>query len=163
MTGGTGPETGPETGSETSPVAALTAGPTPDRTHGPMPGETDLSRLLATLSPRLDPVPHGFALAATPPARVYAALVVEDEGLTVIAPVAALQAEGLAPGAPFARITLTVHSSLQAVGLTAAVSAALAAEGIPANMVAGLRHDHVFVPWERQTQAMQALARLSEP
>lgn len=127
------------------------------------PGETDLARLLASLSPALDPAPHGFALTDTPPAIPFAALVAEAEGLTVIAPQTALAAAGLPPGEPWARITLQVHSSLAAVGLTAAVSTALARAGIPANMIAGLHHDHLFVPWERRTEALAILQRLGQP
>ncbi len=62
---------------------------------------------------------------------------------------------------PFAKITLTVHSDLNAVGLTVAVSAALAKEKISTNVVAAYYHDHVFVPYERRQDAMKALMRLS--
>ncbi len=62
---------------------------------------------------------------------------------------------------PWARISLTLHSDLAAVGLTAAFAAALAAAGISANVVAGFYHDHIFVPWERRGDAMEALHALS--
>jgi hypothetical protein len=65
------------------------------------------------------------------------------------------------PGTGWARITLNVHSSLAAVGLTAAVSQALAGAGIPANIVAAACHDHVFVPWDRRADALAILHRLS--
>jgi hypothetical protein len=61
-------------------------------------------------------------------------------------------------------ITLTVHSSLAAVGLTAAFSARLAREGIGANVVAAFHHDHIFVPAadaERALAALKALHRES--
>ena len=45
-------------------------------------------------------------------------------------------------------ITLNVHSSLDAVGLTAAFSAKLAEKNISANVVAAYYHDHIFVPEE---------------
>ena len=50
-----------------------------------------------------------------------------------------------------------VHSSLAAVGLTAAVAAALADHGISANVVAAFYHDHIFVPAERAEEALAAL------
>jgi hypothetical protein len=127
-----------------------------------MSGETELATLLRTLAPRLEPEPYGFVLleGEAPAGLAWAALVREAEGLTAIAPQAALAAAGIAPGEAWARITLTVHSSLQAVGLTAAVSAALAGAGIPANMVAGVFHDHLFVPWERRAEALARLQAL---
>jgi uncharacterized protein len=58
--------------------------------------------------------------------------------------------------------TFDNNSSLQAVGLTAAVSGKLAAKGIPANVVAGFYHDHLFVPSDRAQEALAALRELSE-
>jgi len=57
-------------------------------------------------------------------------------------------------------ITLTVHSDLQSVGLTAAVSAALAEAQISCNVVAGVHHDHLFVPVARGEEAVAVLKRL---
>jgi hypothetical protein len=57
-------------------------------------------------------------------------------------------------------ITLTVHSDLEAVGLTAAVSVALGAAGISCNVVAGTYHDHLFVPAQKAADAMAALRKL---
>lgn len=59
-------------------------------------------------------------------------------------------------------ITLRLHSSLTAVGLTAAVATALAAHGIAANVIAGHRHDHVLVPVERADDALAAIAALAQ-
>ena len=61
----------------------------------------------------------------------------------------------------FARITLQVYSDLEAVGLTAAVSGALAGQNLCANMVAGLNHDHLFVPYQRRDEALQCLKQIS--
>ena len=60
----------------------------------------------------------------------------------------------------FCCIVLTVHSSLNAVGLTAAVAGALAAAGISANVVAAHYHDHIFVPSERAVDALAVLEQL---
>jgi hypothetical protein len=127
-----------------------------------MTGETDLQRLLRGMAPELAGCDWGYALAQTLPAGLTPfATVAEDEGLTLIAPMVELQAAGLSPLGPMARITLTIHSSLAAVGLTAAVSQALAAKGISANMIAGFHHDHIFLPAERAEEAMAALWALT--
>ena len=100
----------------------------------------------------LDTVQYGFELAAAAAALPDDAFaqIREAEGVTLVR-----------PGAGWARITLGVHSSLEAVGLTAAISAALAARGISANIVAAMHHDHVFVPWERRDEAMAGLCELA--
>ena len=51
-------------------------------------------------------------------------------------------------------ITLNIHSSLEAVGFLAAITARLAAAGMGVNPVAGYFHDHLFVPAERAEDAM---------
>ncbi len=121
---------------------------------------TDLSRLLATIEPVLHANPYGFAVTALPIPAAFAT-VAEEEGLTVIARQTDLQAVGVDAGPDFARISLTVHSDLAAVGLTAALARALADRGISANVVAGFHHDHIFLPWERRHDAMAALRELS--
>ena len=58
------------------------------------------------------------------------------------------QAEASQLGLPFdgtwAWITLTVHSSLSAVGFLAAITTRLAGEGISVNPVSAYYHDHLF-------------------
>ena len=102
--------------------------------------------------PVLDAAQYGFEPAsgvAALPDDAFA-LIRESEGLTLIR-----------PGKGWARITLSIHSSLAAVGLSARVSAALAARGIAANLVAAVHHDHVFVPWERRAEALATLQGLA--
>src|SRR5262245_28422556 len=118
-----------------------------------MSGETDLATLLRSLDPVLDPVEYGFGVIApgTAPRAAIDPLCLfrEDEGMTVIAAAGALDTAGVAQQRGWARITLRVHSSLAAVGLTAAVARVLADQRISANVVAAYHHDHVFVPWDR--------------
>lgn len=128
-----------------------------------MTGERDLGVLLATMEPLLSETPWGFGLqpeGQKPPVGAFA-VIREAEGVTVIAPWDDLAACGIPAEGHWARITLTVHSALAAVGLTAAVATALTREGIPANVVAGYFHDHLFVPWDRRAAAMVALRGLS--
>lgn len=58
-------------------------------------------------------------------------------------------------------ITLTIHSSLAATGLTAAFANALAAENISCNVVAAYYHDHIFVAKKDADKAMLALKKLA--
>ncbi len=123
--------------------------------------ESDLTALLRTMEPMLHPDPYGFAvwregvLLITPFATVA-----EDEGLTVVALLAEVWAAGMTSD-PWARISLTVHSDLAAVGLTAAFAGALGRVGISCNVIAGYHHDHLFVQWDRREEAMVALRELS--
>jgi hypothetical protein len=124
-----------------------------------MTGETNLARLIAGLRPVLDPETYLFCRAPGPGHPLAARALMtfhEDEGSTLILP-AALATPDLDPQFPCRRITLTVHSSLAAVGLMAAVSAALAQAGIGCNPVAAWHHDHLFVA---QDQAEATLALL---
>jgi hypothetical protein len=127
------------------------------------PDSHDLAALLGALAPVLHAgtyvycvVPPGGDLANLSPV----ATMVEPEGLTLILPEARALAAGLAVHFRAAWITLTVHSDLQAVGLTAAFAGALAEAGIGCNVVAGAFHDHLFVPVARAEQAMAVLTAL---
>jgi hypothetical protein len=84
----------------------------------------------------------------------------EKEGMTLVIP-RMKATEVQHSSGPMARITLAVHSSLEAVGLTAAVSRTLANDGISANMIAAYHHDHVFVPLALADRAMNCLHGLS--
>ena len=119
--------------------------------------------MIAAMAPRLDTQLWRF-VTVTPdkaPELLGAAIGTfrEDEGVTAIVPAELADEAGL-DGPDFARITLMVHSDLEGVGLTAAVSTALADAGIACNMVAGFHHDHVFVPAARAEAALQALLAL---
>ena len=59
-------------------------------------------------------------------------------------------------------LTVAVHSSLEAVGLTAALADVLASRGIPCNVLAGYFHDHLLVPLERVDEAVQSLESLAD-
>lgn len=130
-----------------------------------MAGEMDLAVLLRSMEPALDAAPYGYGVmqigAVVPDGIAAFAVIVEAEGVTVVATVADLERGGIAFAGQWARISLTVHSDLAAVGLTAAIAAALTREQISANVVAGYFHDHVFVQWARRVDAMVALTALA--
>jgi hypothetical protein len=84
----------------------------------------------------------------------------EEEAITLILTRGAAKSFGLDDGMPMRRIVLQVFSALDGVGLTAAVATALAAEGIPCNMIAGYHHDHVFVPSAMADRAVTVLRDL---
>lgn len=113
---------------------------------------SDLAGMLAGMAPVLDAREWAFAVVEGDPPSDAFAVIREDEGVTAIF---------AQPSGGFARITLMVHSALEGVGLTAAVSTALARHKIACNVVAGYHHDHLFVPWERRDEALAILQRLA--
>ena len=124
------------------------------------PGETDLSAMLATLGVQRRPGVFAYIAVNVPtPGLIAAAHAMVKEGrlTTIVLPVDAAERAGQSTDAQFAWLTLTVQSSLDAVGLTAAVSARLSAVGIPCNVLAGYHHDHVLVPVDRVDLAIDAL------
>jgi uncharacterized protein len=128
------------------------------------PSPERLSQLLRALAPDLHSGTYVFATLRESTALTQAEIVAsvrEPEGVSVIISEEGAAAHRLDGVFPSAWITLAVLSDLHDVGLTAAVSAALAAEGISCNMVAGHHHDHLFVPRDRAADAMQVLGRLS--
>jgi len=133
----------------------------------PTTGETDLDRLLRSLQPVLGPEPYAFCTttaeraAALWPAAL--GLFREAEGVTLILPTRAAHAAALIYEGAWAYVTLTVHSSLAAVGMIAAISTRLAQAGISLNPVAGYYHDHLFVPWEKRDLALEVLAGFGRP
>ncbi len=126
---------------------------------------TDLKTLLSSLSPRLNAGEFVFlSLKEHLPAHVRPlATFHEWEGESVVLRKEQADTIGLKHGVDtYAWITLDVNSPLDSVGLTAAVSAALAAENIPCNVVAAFHHDHVFVPTVLAKKAMGVLTLLQK-
>ena len=124
---------------------------------------TDLAELLATMAPQLNAGIWAWCALPADAAldRVDAiATMREAEGLTVVVAERDAVARGWAIAFRAAWITLRVHSDLAAVGLTAAFARALGDAGISCNVVAGVHHDHLFVPSARGDDAMRALRAL---
>ena len=131
-----------------------------------MSGITDINELLSSMQPALVDELFVFCTVKGQLAEyvklVPIATFVEPEGLTLVltkdkADEAGLQYEGV-----FRQITLTVHSSLEAVGLTAAIATKLTSKGISANVIAAYYHDHIFVSDDKAEQALSALKELSK-
>ncbi|KQS56237.1 hypothetical protein ASG17_09480 [Brevundimonas sp. Leaf363] len=124
-----------------------------------------LTTLLASMTPVLRPGVFVFCELPDLDGQLISTLssvvvVQEDEAVTVVIPKDVATAHGLSFGPAMRMISLTVHSGLEAVGLTAAFAAALAERGVSANVVAGSRHDHIFVPERQAEDAMAALTAL---
>ncbi len=129
-----------------------------------MAGETELKALLKTLSPKLIDGAYVFCTITGSMIIDQADIVgsfKEREGLTIILAKELADKYDLSYPYITAWITLTVHSSLEAVGLTAAFSTALADQGISCNVIAAYYHDHIFVAQKDAAKAMKVLERLS--
>lgn len=125
---------------------------------------SDLAELLRSMDPELHPGAYAFVTLGTAPAArldTIVAKVRESEGWSAIVEEQEARRCGLTISFLAEWITLRVHSDLQAVGLTAAVATALAEAGISCNVVAGVCHDHLFVPAGRGKEAVAVLADLS--
>ncbi|OGM44641.1 hypothetical protein ABOM_007468 [Aspergillus bombycis] len=113
-------------------------------------GETNIPILLSTMDPVLDPDTYVFLTTTTP---------LHSLPLHTLQPQMAIaEAHNYNNYTfPCRKISLKVHSSLEAVGLIATISTTLAAHGISTNVVSGFFHDHVFVPAGREGDAMGVL------
>lgn len=126
-------------------------------------GVTDLDQMLATLA--VDRRPGVFTFVSGPAVLddvEVQAMIVEREGVTSVVAVEDARGLGLDVDFEAAWLTLRVHSALEAVGLTAAFSAALGERDIPCNVLAGTFHDHLLVPVDRADDAVDALEDLRE-
>jgi hypothetical protein len=124
-------------------------------------GERDLERMLSQLDVARRPGTFTYVTGEWPGlAAVAAATVKEDEGATYVVTVDEAERAGAPIEFRGAWLTLTVWSSLDAVGLTAAVARVLADVDIPCNVIAGFHHDHLLVPEVRSDDAIAALRSL---
>lgn len=130
-----------------------------------MPGETNLTRLLGSMKPRMREgvyvfaaIPPGQAIPVTvDPVMVFR----EDEGRTAILAEQEASEAGIEAVFRCRMITLEIHSSLEAVGFLAVITARLAAADMGVNPVSAFHHDHLFVPADRAEEAIAILERLA--
>jgi len=128
-----------------------------------MYGIIDIITLLKEMKPVLDDTKYVFTtkecfelteeIVKLKPIATF----LEKEGMTLVISQEQADLHNFTYGVVLQKITLEVHSSLEAVGLTAAISAALTKQNISANIIAGHYHDHVFVPCHQAQHALQTL------
>ncbi|MEP2669374.1 MAG: ACT domain-containing protein [Cyclobacteriaceae bacterium] len=130
-----------------------------------MTGEKKLTKILKKLKPVLCEGDYVYCTTGDVSQVSVKDIVMifrEDEGATLIVKKETADRLKLGYSLVTSWITLTVHSSLAAVGLTAAFSQALTDSNISCNVVAGYYHDHIFVPKKDAGLAMQVLGTLSQ-
>ena len=130
-----------------------------------MSGERDLNTLLQSMKPEMQEgvfvfctLPEGKRIPANlEPVHIFR----EREGTAFVVRREEADAAGLPYQFASRLITLTVRSSLEAVGFLAAITAPLAEAGISVNAVSAFYHDHLFVPVERAEDAQLVLQKLA--
>jgi len=130
-----------------------------------MPGERNLAALLQNMMPKMHEgvfvfcsIPEGKEIPATlRPVHIFR----EREGTAFVLRREEAEAAGLPYQFASRLITLTVHSSLEAVGFLAAITGRLAEAGISVNAVSAFYHDHLFVPEHRANEALRHLLDMS--
>lgn len=132
-----------------------------------MSGENDLVKLIRTMQPVVADDEYVFTLHHniawdTIEGLKPKGLFNEKEGVTLILLKQVADQQSIPYEGVFKCITLNVHSSLEAVGLTAAISTTLTTEHISANVMAGYFHDHIFVPEHQAEKAMLCLKTLAQ-
>lgn len=120
----------------------------------------NLEIMLASLDVERRPGVFTFVAVDVPTPGLLAAahgMVKEGTSTTLVLPVESAKRAGLPVVVEMAWLSLTVQSSLEAVGLTAAFAKILGDEDISCNVLAGYHHDHILVPVGRANDAIAAL------
>jgi uncharacterized protein len=130
-----------------------------------MSGETNLNTLLRSMQPILCQGEYVFCSIDRGDNRYSqlnpVGMFRENEGITLILKRQEADAVALPYTAVFSMITLSVHSSLSAVGFLAAITSKLAEHSISVNPVSAYYHDHLFVPIDRTDEVMKLLQEFS--
>ncbi|KAK5135993.1 hypothetical protein LTR08_004247 [Meristemomyces frigidus] len=133
------------------------------------PGGLELSQLIKSMKPTLADGIYVFA-TISPQSEILGRLVLgrvemlcrEDKGWTLVVPQAVAIELELESIFPCRKITLDVHSSLEAVGFLAAVTNRLADKlKIGVNPVSGYYHDHLYVPAGKEELVVEELKRMA--
>lgn len=130
-----------------------------------MAGEKELEKLIKSMRPKLQDGQFVFCSLKELAAEHLAHCLMqfrEEEGITVIVSKGTADQFNWEYSFVASWITLTVHSSLEAVGLTAAFSKALSDAQISCNVVAAFYHDHIFVDVKDGERALEVLLSLGQ-
>ncbi|SFR64057.1 ACT domain-containing protein [Maribacter stanieri] len=130
-----------------------------------MSGEKNLDTLLKSMKPKHNVGEFVFCKTENLEQINLSQIIMsfkEEESITIIAEKAVADKLDLDYSFIASWITLTVHSSLEAVGLTAAFSKALSENRISCNVVAAYYHDHIFVDKKDTEKAMAILNEFSK-
>ncbi|QNM84996.1 ACT domain-containing protein [Polaribacter pectinis] len=130
-----------------------------------MSGEKDLQKLIRELKPILNSGEYVFATVPNFDGILRTDTLYEfkeAEGITIVLEKNKADALKLSYQFTSSWITLEIHSSLEAVGLTAAFSTELTKYNISCNVVAGFYHDHIFVDTKDAKKSMEVLTNLSK-
>jgi hypothetical protein len=137
-----------------------------------MSGETNLEILLQSMHPILQSEIFVFCTLSLEQFQALEqfqklnlhpiGLFQEQEGLTIILPQSEADRVNFSYHFVCRMITLSVHSSLNAVGFLAAITAKLAEHQISVNPISAYYHDHLFVPIDRAEEAMLLLQKLAK-
>ncbi|WP_288437139.1 ACT domain-containing protein [uncultured Chryseobacterium sp.] len=129
-----------------------------------MSGEKDLSILLQNMEPVLNAGEYVFCtvekLNEVPDIENILFFFREAEAVTIVLEKRMADSWSLEYSYISSWITLNIHSSLEAVGLTAAFANVLKKENISCNVVAAYFHDHIFIAKKDAEKAMKALYTL---
>lgn len=129
-----------------------------------MSGERNLSQLLIHLKPQLANEAFVYVSILEEdffPTFKFFACIKEPEGYTLVLEKKIADQQSFVYSYVAAKITMQIHSALDAVGLTAVLAKQLAMAGISCNVIAGYYHDHLFVDYECRYEALEALQALS--
>lgn len=130
-----------------------------------MNGEKNLEILLKTMKPKMNLGEFVFCEVENLEKIKLNEIVMsfrEEESITIITKKEIADKLNLKYSFIASWITLTIHSSLEVVGLTAAFSKTLSKKGISCNVVAAFYHDHIFVDKKDTQKAMEILNKFSD-